>query len=258
MLDLLKFDGAPVVITGAASGIGLSCCELFTDLGAKVIAVDVDPTFGLSHHGTALGLDWPDRYYSIDVSQEAEVRQLAKEVFSDFGEIASLVNIAGVGSTGSLETMDLAHWNRIMQTNVTSMFLMVREFLPMLRENTGSVVNMSSTYAFASRSHKAAYSASKGAIVALTKAAAIEASRKGIRVNAVCPGPVMTPRRVDAGADGVDDLEKAARRTLQGRMALPGEIANLIAFLASRAASYITGSAVIIDGGQLSHIGEVT
>ena len=86
MLDLLKFDGAPVVITGAASGIGLSCCELFTDLGAKVIAVDVDPTFGLSHHGTALGLDWPDRYYSIDVSQEAEVRQLAKEVFSDFGK----------------------------------------------------------------------------------------------------------------------------------------------------------------------------
>lgn len=258
MLDLLKFDGSPVVITGAASGIGLSCCELFTDLGAKVIAVDLDPTFGLSHHGTTLGLNWPERYYSIDVSQESEVKQLAKEVFGEFGEIASLVNIAGVGSTSSLQAMDLAHWNRIMQTNLTSVFLMIREFLPMLRENTGSVVNMSSTYAFSSRNNKAAYSASKGAIVSLTKAASIEASKKGVRVNAVCPGPVMTPRRVDAGADGIDDLDMAARRTLVGRMALPSEIANLIAFLASRAASFITGSAVVIDGGQLSHIGEAT
>lgn len=257
MRDLLDFNGSPVVITGVASGIGYSCGELFSGLGAKVIGVDLSPTFGNENHLTVSNQTWPERYFALDASKESLIREMAKQVFSEFGEIAALVNIAGSGSTNTIESMEFAHWQRVMHTNINSVFLMTREFLPMIRPNTGAIVNMSSTYAFSSRPGKSAYSASKGAIVSFTKASAAEAAKRGIRVNAVCPGPVNTPRRVDASAANLDDLETASRRTLLGRVAEPSEIANLIAFLASPAASYMTGSAVVIDGGQTSHIGEV-
>lgn len=257
MQDLLDFKGAPVVITGVASGIGFSCGELFAELGAKVIGVDLNPTFGNEAHFTESNKRWPERYFSFDVSKESSVRDMAKQVFGEFGEISALINIAGSGSTNSIEQMDFSHWQRVMNANISSIFLMTREFLPMIRINTGAIVNMSSTYAFSSRPGKSAYSASKGAIVSFTKASAVEAAKRGIRVNAVCPGPIRTPRRLDAAAADIDDLDAAARRTLLGRIAQPSEIANVIAFLASPAASYMTGSAVVIDGGQISHIGEV-
>lgn len=258
MIESLKFDGAAVVVSGAAAGIGRSCCELFTDLGARVIAVDIDATFVDSVHVSPSGKEWPDRFLLADVSKESEVVGIAREVDKEYGAIASLINVAGIGPAKSIGDMELSLWESVLATSLTSVFLMTREFMPLIESEFGSIVNVSSTYAFSSRSGKSAYSAAKGAIVSFTKTTAIEASKRGIRANAVCPGPVLTPRRKDSLSGGSDDLDAAIRRTLLGRFAEASEIANLIVFLASRAASFMTGSAVVIDGGQLTHIGEAT
>ncbi len=257
MIESLQFRGTAVLVTGAAAGIGFSCCEVLADLGAKIIAVDKNPTFGRTLQRTAQGNSWPDRYYIADASVESDVSRVGSRVMKEYGEIAALVNVAGMGPNQPIVSMDLEFWTRVISNSLTSVYLMSREFLPLLTDGVGSIVSISSTYAFSSRANKGAYSAAKAGIVGFTKTLAIEASKRGIRANAVCPGPVLTERRLGSGA-GSEEFEEAAARTLLGRFAAPREVANLVAFLASGAASYITGSAIVIDGGQLTHIGAVT
>lgn len=258
MIESLQFRGSAVVVSGAAAGIGFSCCEVLADLGARIIAVDKNPSLRRNRQTTAFGNVWPDRGFVADASVDSEISEVVDEVAKEFGEIAALVNVAGMGPNRSIVSMDLDFWNMVISNSLTSVYLMTSKFLPIIKDNVGSIVSVSSTYAFSSRANKSAYSAAKAGIVGFTKTTAIEAGKRGIRANAVCPGPVLTPRRVEAGASGDDSYEEAARQTLLGRFAEPREIANLVAFLASGAASYITGSAVVIDGGQLSHIGAVT
>ncbi len=258
MIDSLQFRGSVAVVTGAAAGIGFACCETLADLGAKIVAIDKNPTFGRELRKTTKGNVWPDRYYIADASLESDVSRVASRVAKEYGEIVALVNVAGIAGNQLISSMDTDFWNRVIANSLTSVFLMSREFLPLLKDGEGSIVSVSSTYAFSSRANKAAYSAAKAGIVGFTKTLAIEASKMGIRANAVCPGPVISPRRIENSASGADNPEEAAARTLLGRFAEADEIANLVAFLASRAASYMTGSAVVIDGGQLTHIGAVT
>lgn len=231
------------MVSGAAAGIGRACCEVLADLGASVIGVDIDPEFD---------------GYRYDVSVEEQVRELGRRVSGEHERLAAVVNVAGIGDAELLANEDAATWNRVLQVSLSSVFLMTREFLPLVAAGEGAFVNIASTYALASRPRHGAYSAAKGGIVSLTKAVAVEAAASGVRANAVCPGPVETPRRKARFDSGEDNRERAAGRTLLGRLAEPAEVAYLVAFLASRAASYITGSAFVIDGGQLAHIGDVS
>lgn len=258
MFDVLRFDSSAVVVTGAAAGIGRSCCEVLADLGAQILAVDIDPAFRDQRFVTRNGVSWPESHFLADVSAEQDVQELARSIQASHSQLAAVINVAGIGLSTPIAQTDLASWDRVLQVSLSSVFLMTRAFLPLVSAGHGAFVNVSSTYAFSSRARHSAYSAAKAGIVSFTRAVAIEGAAAGVRANSVCPGPVETPRRQRRFDSGEESRERAAKRTLLGRLADPAEIAYLIAFLASRAASYITGGTFVIDGGQLVHIGEVT
>lgn len=261
MLEALSFGGAPVLVTGAAAGIGLGASEALAELGARVIGVDMNTSFGEASSAGAAAGEAPDCFHSrlvADVSVEDQVIELVHAVGEEYGQLAAVVNAAGGSSASRVEQTSLGAWDKTIANNLTSVFLMTRECLPLLAVTGGALVNVSSTYAFSSRAGQSAYSAAKAGIVGFTRAVAIEGAPRGVRANAVCPGPVETPRRLERFASGADSRATAEGRTLLGRMASVAEVGSLIAFLASRASSYVTGAAFVIDGGQLVHIGNVS
>lgn len=255
MLKKLDFGGAAVVVTAAGAGIGEATCAELAELGALVRAVDIDPLIG------ERVADTPERYgkaargYVADVSSEEAIRGLADQVRQESPHIAAVVNVAGVNDFTPAHELELDVWNRVININLTSVFLMVREFVPDLRQRGGSVVNVASTYGLVGAKNMPAYCASKAGVVNLTRQLATDLAEFGIRVNSVCPGPTLTPRRKAHFDSGLRDQQAAVRRTAMQRMADPSEIGSVIAFLASPAASYMTGATVAVDGGQLAYAG---
>lgn len=254
MLDDLKFGGATVVVTGGASGIGLACCRVLGALGAAIAAVDVDRDAleRAVDEFQESGVDC--RAFVADVGDEDDVARLAREVHRGSSQVRGLVNVAGTNDQRTALELPADDWDRVLRLNLTSVFLCSKAFLPLLGEG-GSIVNIASTYGLIGSPRMTVYCASKGGVVNLTRQLAIDYGPRGIRVNSVCPGPVLTPRRLRYFAEGKGDQRSAEARTVLGRLAEPEEVANVVAFLASGAASYITGAAIVVDGGQTIHTG---
>ncbi|NNN18961.1 MAG: SDR family oxidoreductase [Acidimicrobiaceae bacterium] len=253
-LASLRFDGAPVIVTGAGSGIGRACCEVFADLGATVLGVDVDGSILEGIADTAIYGE-NAKAFVADVSSEEAVHSLAQQIAKDYSSIASVVNVAGTNDNTSFRSLKFDQWNRILATNLSSVFLMTREFLPMVERRRGSFVNIASTYGLVGVRNNTSYCTSKAGIINLTRQVATEVGSSGVRANSVCPGPTLTPRRQLSFDEGRSNRLEAEQRTLLGRMASPAEIARVVVFLASEAASYITGAAIVVDGGQTVFIG---
>lgn len=233
------------VVTGAAGGIGSAICRRLAADGFAVACVDLceDDAAGL-----AAGLPG-GRGYGADVRDAGSVRRAAERIRADLGEPWLLVNAAGVFSIQRLTDLDEQEWDRIVDTNLKGPFLTCREFLPaMIAAGDGCVVNIASTAGVRGGRRRAAYCASKGGLVLLTKSLAVDHGPDGVRVNCVCPGLIDTDMadwiRHDQAAMQAFDAATPA-----GRIGSPGEIAAAVAFLASDDASYLYGAVLMADGG---------
>jgi NAD(P)-dependent dehydrogenase (short-subunit alcohol dehydrogenase family) len=239
-----RLPGQVCVITGARGGIGAATVELFRQEGAVVIGVD-------------LLADSPgDRALQVDVTSEEQVREMFATVRRDYGRIDVLFNNAGISPSddGSVLDTTLEAWERVQSVNLRSVFLCCKHGIPHLLENDGplrgSVINTASFVAvMGAATSQISYTASKGGVLALSRELGVELARRGVRVNALCPGPVDTPLLRELYAK---DAEKAARRLVHipiGRFARADEIARGALFLASDDSSYVTASAFMLDGG---------
>lgn len=236
-------DGLVAVVTGGAAGIGLETAKRLAESGATVCVFDI------SVNGLPEGL----RYYPVDVRIRASVDVAVEALTAQFGRLDIVVNNAGIAAVGTVEENDDDEWARVLDVNVTGMARVTAAALPWLRRSPhAAVVNVCSIAALNGLPRRALYSASKGAVLALTFAMATDHVAEGVRVNAVSPGTVSTPF-VDRLLQTFDDpgAERAAMEARQaiGRMVTPREVADAIAFLASPRSSATTGTALEVDGG---------
>jgi NAD(P)-dependent dehydrogenase (short-subunit alcohol dehydrogenase family) len=236
------------VITGAGSGIGLASARRLAEEGATVVAVDIDETAG-----KAAAAETGGTFLPADVADEEQVRDLFDSVAARFGRIDVAFNNAGISppEDDSILTTGLDAWRRVQEVNLTSVYLCCKYVLPhMQRAGKGSIINTASFVAvLGAATSQISYTASKGGVLAMTRELGVQFAREGIRVNALCPGPVNTPLLQELYAN---DPERAARRLVHipmGRFAEPEEIAAAVAFLASDDSSFITASQFLVDGG---------
>ena len=241
-------------MTGGASGIGKATAERFLVEGAKVAIIDISEKNGKSALKELRGRGYKPYLVTGDVTNSTDVKRMVKEAKSALGSIDVLFNNAGILVEGTIEEVSEKDWDRIIAVNVKGVFLMSKEVIPiMLKQKKGVVVNNASCSGLVGDRNAIAYNTSKGAVVLMTKCMALDYARKNIRVNCVCPGEIDTPMfRQEARARGlpVEEYRKQLSECHPiGRLGLPEEVANAVAFLASDEAGFIIGAAFSVDGG---------
>ncbi|MEU7653765.1 3-oxoacyl-ACP reductase [Micromonospora taraxaci] len=236
------------VVTGAGSGIGLATVRRFAAEGARVVCVDIDTTAG-----TKAAEECGGEFVHTDVADESAVRDLFDGVADRHGRVDVAFNNAGISPPDDDSILDtgLDAWERVLRVNTTSVYLCCKYAIPhMRRQGKGSIINTASFVALmGAATSQIAYTASKGGVLAMTRELGVQFAREGIRVNALCPGPVATPLLLELFAA---DPERAARRLVHvpmGRFGQPEEIAAAVAFLASDDASFMTAAQFVVDGG---------
>jgi NAD(P)-dependent dehydrogenase (short-subunit alcohol dehydrogenase family) len=249
----VEFAGTVGVVTGAGSGLGAATAELFAARGGSVIVTDRDVDAAGVVARRIVGAGGVAEAVALDVTDEAAVDACFAEVADRFGRLDWAHNNAGVeGPFAPATDTSLADWNATLAVNLTGVFLCLRaELRIMERAGAGAIVNTASINSYIAHERTVAYSSSKAGVLGLTRAAALEQARNGIRVNAVCPGWMETPMTRDRASArlGRDVLGAAAKIVPMGRAADPVEVAELVVWLASPAASYLTGQGIVADGG---------
>ncbi len=243
-----RLQGRVAVITGAGSGIGLATARRFAAEGAVVVLVDVNTEAGKAAADSVGG-----EFRAVDVTDEAGVRDLFDSVADVHGRVDIAFNNAGISppDDDSILSTGLDAWERVQRVNLTSVYLCCKYSIPhMRRQGKGSIINTASFVALmGAATSQISYSASKGGVLAMTRELGVQFAREGIRVNALCPGPINTPLLQELFAK---DPERAARRLVHipmGRFGEPEEIAAAVAFLASDDSSFMTANTFVVDGG---------
>ncbi|HUD69914.1 MAG TPA: 3-oxoacyl-ACP reductase [Acidimicrobiales bacterium] len=243
-----RLEGKIAVITGAASGIGRASARRFAEEGARVMVADL-----ATSEGEALAAEIGGSFCHVDVADEGSVERCFETTAATFGGIDVLFNNAGISppEDDSILTTSLGAWRRVQEVNLTSVYLCCHYGIPHLQaRGGGSIINTASFVAvLGSATSQISYTASKGGVLSMSRELGVQFAREGIRVNALCPGPVNTPLLQELFAK---DPERAARRLVHvpmGRFAEPEEIASAALFLASDDASFITASTFMVDGG---------
>lgn len=240
------------LVTGAASGIGAGIAELFSAEGAAVVLFDINRQGALDMErklrptGRSLAI-------AGDVSCEEDVKGAVEQTLSAFGGVDILINNAGVELPGTVVEMTSSDWDRQLNVNLKGIFLFSKYAIPHLRGRGGAIVNISSVHAFLSYEGVAAYDASKAGVLGLTRAMALDHGREGIRVNAICPGYIDTPMMI-TGSRTPQEAAEALRLILTfhplGRVGTPRDVAEAALFLSSDAASFISGTFLVVDGAM--------
>ncbi len=246
-----EFRGKSVIVTGGTSGIGLVTAQLFASKGANVIITGKNREKGKKALSQMKGKGDVE-FYKGNVAGVQETQKLIELAKRKHGGLDVLVNNAGVYLSKKIDETSEEEWDWIMNTNLKGVFIASRFAIPLLRESRGCIVNVASVSGIVGVRNEAAYCASKGGVIQLTKAMALDYARDGIRVNAVCPGDVETPMMWEA-LNRVEDKSLAVEQDKAlhplGRFGRADEVAKLIIYLSSEDASFITGAAVSIDGG---------
>ena len=248
----MRFEDRVAVVTGAASGIGQATAVRLAAEGATVVCVDIAADGAAETVGTITEAGGSARALAVDIAVAAEVDDLFGQVQADLGRLDVVCNVAGILRFASMEETSLDLWEQVITTNLTGTFLMCKAALGPLLETGGNIVNLASTAALAGHPWCAAYSASKGGIVALTQTIAVEYGRRGVRCNAIAPGSIETPIqsafRFPEGAD-----KSLLNRIMPlDKMRSPAHIAALIAYVASDEGAHCNGSVLRVDSGTLS------
>jgi len=231
------------LVTGAARGIGLATAKLFLTEGWQVAMIDRDaPALAEAAEGLARA-----QPFLCDVSQEDQVAAMVPAVLAAFGRIDAVVNNAGVADFGPIEDTSFARWRRVMETNLDGVFLVSQASIPALRETRGALVNIASISGLRASTLRVAYGTSKAAVIQLTKQQAAELGEYGVRANCVCPGPVRTKLAMAVHTQDIIDAYHDAIPL--NRYGFEQEIAEVIVFLCSDKASYVTGQVIAADGG---------
>jgi NAD(P)-dependent dehydrogenase (short-subunit alcohol dehydrogenase family) len=243
-----RLDGKAAVITGAGSGIGLATARRFAAEGARVVCADLDEDAGEKAAAEAGGL-----FVAVDVADEEQVRALFDRAAAEYGRVDVAFNNAGISPPDDDSILDtgIDVWQRVQEVNLTSVYLCCKAALPYMRQQRrGSIINTASFVAvMGAATSQISYTASKGGVLAMSRELGVQFAREGIRVNALCPGPVNTPLLRELFAS---DPERAQRRLVHipaGRFAEPEEIANAALFLASDESSFVNATTFLVDGG---------
>jgi NAD(P)-dependent dehydrogenase (short-subunit alcohol dehydrogenase family) len=244
----VRLDGKVAVVTGGCSGIGLATVMRFAEEGARVVVADVDAVRGKEVVDGIGGL-----FVACDVTSKDDVDALFRAAHEAYGSVDIAFNNAGISppEDDSILDTDLDAWRRVQEVNLTSVYLCCKAVLPyMLEQGRGSIINTASFVAvMGAATSQISYSASKGGVLSMSRELGVQFARQGVRVNALCPGPVNTPLLRELFAK---DEERAQRRLVHvpmGRFAEPEEIANAVLFLASDESSFITANTFLVDGG---------
>ena len=237
------------IVTGASSGIGAAIAIAFAEAGWEVMAAGRDE----GRLEEVADVSDSIATWTGDLCESDDCEELIVDTIDEFGHIDCLVNCAGIIVRSSAADTSDEEWRQTMAINLDAPFFLSRAALPFLLQATGSIINIASDWGLKGGQRAAAYCASKGAIVQLTRAMALDHAAEGLRVNAVCPGEIDTPmlvREAEVESDDLDDyLAQLADESPNGRIGTPEEVAALVLFLASDAATHITGTAIPIDGG---------
>ncbi len=243
-----RLEGKTAVVTGGCSGIGLATARRFVEEGAKVVIGDLD-----DQRGPSLAEELGGTYVHVNVTDKEQVDALFATAQSTCGSVDVAFNNAGISppEDDSILTTELEAWRTVQEVNLTSVYLCCKAALPyMLEQKKGSIINTASFVAvMGAATSQISYSASKGGVLSMSRELGVQFARDGVRVNALCPGPVNTPLLRELFAS---DPEKAARRLVHvpmGRFGEPEEMANAVVFLASDESSFITASTFLVDGG---------
>jgi NAD(P)-dependent dehydrogenase (short-subunit alcohol dehydrogenase family) len=247
-----RIEGRTAVVTGGCSGIGLATVRRFVEEGARVVIGDIDDGAGAA---LAAELGGPDvvTYVHVDVTSKDEVDALFRTAKDTYGSVDIAFNNAGISppEDDSILDTDLDAWRKVQEVNLTSVYLCCKAALPyMLEQKRGSIINTASFVAvMGAATSQISYSASKGGVLSMSRELGVQFAREGVRVNALCPGPVNTPLLKELFAS---DAERAARRLVHvpmGRFGEPEEMANAVLFLASDESSFMTANTFLVDGG---------